>query len=89
MSAQNVDMIRYLMNEKKLSVYEINDLNITLGALDAVVSKIPTKDALMTLAWDGVTVSTAEQESMSGSEAASTLRRSEGESVAAHSLYSV
>lgn len=91
MSAQNVDMIRYLMNEKKLSVYEINDLNITLGALDAVVSKIPTKDALVTLAWDGVTVSTAEQESMSGSEAASTLRRrrSEGESVAAHSLYSV
>ena len=89
MSAQNVDMIRYLMNEKKLSVYEINDLNITLGALDAVVSKIPTKDALMTLGWDGVTVSTAEQESMSGSEAASTLRRSEGESVAAHSLYSV
>ena len=46
MSAQKVEMIRYLVKEKNLSVYEITDLKITQDALQAVLSHVPVGQAL-------------------------------------------
>mmetsp|Transcript_10832 Transcript_10832/g.20260 ORF Transcript_10832/g.20260 Transcript_10832/m.20260 type:complete len:698 (-) Transcript_10832:1128-3221(-) len=37
MASKNVDIIRYLVNDKKIDIYGIKDLNIALNALDAVL----------------------------------------------------
>lgn len=41
MSKQNVETMRYLVSEKKVSVYEIKDLNTSLKALEAVLISYP------------------------------------------------
>jgi len=42
MSKQNVEMMRYLVSEKSVSVYEIKDLSTSLKALEAVLISYPS-----------------------------------------------
>ena len=42
MSKQNVEMMRYLVSEKNVSVYEIKDLSTSLKALEAVLTSYPS-----------------------------------------------
>ena len=44
MKTQHVGILRYLINEKKVSVYEVEDLELALGAVDALANAFPSVD---------------------------------------------
>lgn len=45
MASKNVDILRYLAIEKSVSVFEIKELNTSLGALEAVLNAFPDRSS--------------------------------------------
>lgn len=44
MKARHVDILRFLINEKGASVYEVEDLELALGAMEALTKEFPVVD---------------------------------------------
>jgi hypothetical protein len=48
MMTKHVGIMRYLINEKKVSVYEVHDLKVALGAVEALAMSTNDDDGLLT-----------------------------------------